>query len=57
MGDDELIVDYYYGEQGAKIAQRKAMAEARGVKVAVLRNQAFRIRERLKECVMRCLGE
>jgi DNA-directed RNA polymerase specialized sigma24 family protein len=56
-GDDDLIIDYYYGEQGTKIAQRKAMAEARGVRVAVLRNHAYRIRERLKECVMRCLGE
>lgn len=56
-GDDDLMVDYYYGEEGAKIAQRKAMAEARGVRVAVLRNQAFRIREKLKECVMRCLGD
>lgn len=55
-GDGDLIVDYYYGEQGAKIAHRKALAVARGVKDAVLRNQAYRIRERLKECVMRCLG-
>ena len=56
-GDGDLIVEYYYGEQAAKIAHRKALAAARGVKDSVLRNQAYRIRERLKECVMRCLGE
>ena len=56
-GDDDLIVDYYYGEQGTKIAHRKTLAAARGVKDSVLRNQAYRIRERLKECVLRCLGK
>lgn len=55
--DSDLIVEYYYGEQGAKIAHRKELAAARGVKDSVLRNQAYRIRERLKECMMRCLSE
>ncbi len=55
-GDGDLIIEYYYGEQGAKIAHRKALAAGRGVKDSVLRNQAYRIRERLKACVMRCLG-
>lgn len=58
VGDSDLILDYYYGEQGsAKIAHRKELAAARGVREAVLRNQAYRIRERLKECVLRCLEE
>jgi|SRR5215470_3697181 len=51
----ELIIQYYQGEKGAKIANRKKLTERFGVPVNALRMRALRLRERLQACVEDCV--
>ena len=52
----ELIVGYYHGEQRAKIENRRAMAVKLGITVNALSIRACRIREKLENCVYKCLS-
>ena len=52
----ELILQYYQGEKGEKIGNRKKLLERFGVPVNTLRMRALRVRERLQSCVEECLG-
>jgi len=51
----ELILQYYQGEKGEKIGNRKKLLERFGVPVNTLRMRALRLRERLQSCVEGCL--
>lgn len=51
----ELIIQYYQGEKGAKIENRKRLVERFGIPVNTLRMRALRLRERLQACVEDCL--
>jgi DNA-directed RNA polymerase specialized sigma24 family protein len=51
----ELITQYYQGERGEKIENRKRLVEQFGVPVNTLRMRALRLRERLLACVEDCL--
>src|SRR5262245_9437612 len=51
----DLIVEYYQGEKGAKIQNRKRLTERFGVPVNTLRMRALRLREKLQVCVEDCL--
>jgi DNA-directed RNA polymerase specialized sigma24 family protein len=51
----EFILSYYSGSEGARIRNRNELAKARNIPVNALRNRALRIRRRLLECVRRCL--
>ncbi len=51
----ELITQYYQGEKGTKIENRKRLVERFGVPVNTLRMRALRLRERLQSCVEDCL--
>jgi DNA-directed RNA polymerase specialized sigma24 family protein len=51
----ELIIEYYQGEKGAKIENRKRLVERFGIAVNTLRMRALRLRERLQDCVRDCL--
>ena len=54
-----LIRNYYVGDKGRKIQQRKELAERFNVELSTLRVQALRIRLDLKDCIgdcMRALG-
>ena len=53
----ELIVEYYQGEKGAKIKNRKSLVERLGVPVNTLRMRALRLRERIRACVEDCLAK
>jgi DNA-directed RNA polymerase specialized sigma24 family protein len=53
----ELITRYYVGRGGAKIANRRRLAEALGVSMNALAIRACRIREKLAACVRQCLEE
>ena len=53
--DRSLILDYYSRDRSDKIARRKAIATQIGVGLNGLRIRAYRIRQRLFECVTRCL--
>ena len=52
----ELILQYYQGEKGEKIQNRKKLLERLGIPVNTLRMRALRLRERLQSCVEECLG-
>jgi len=51
-----LIVRYYYGKERAKIENRRAMADELGISTNALTIRACRIRDKLEECVKKCLG-
>jgi RNA polymerase sigma factor (sigma-70 family) len=51
----ELIIQYYQGEKGDKIQNRKSLVERLGIPVNTLRMRALRLREKLQICVEDCL--
>lgn len=51
-----LILDYYLHDKSAKIDYRKELAARRGMAMNALRIRAFRIRQRLYERIIECLG-
>lgn len=51
----ELITEYYEGEGSAKINRRKKLAANLGMQLNALRIRACRLREKLEECMGRCL--
>src|ERR1041385_2557531 len=51
----ELILQYYQGEKGAKIQNRKKLIDRLGIPVNTLRMRALRLRERLQGCVEQCM--
>ena len=53
----ELILQYYQGEKGEKINNRRKLTERLGVPVNTLRMRALRLRERLQGCVEQCVSE
>lgn len=50
-----LMIEYYQGEKGAKILNRKRLADVLGVSMNVLSLRAFRLRAALRACVTSCL--
>ncbi len=50
----ELILQYYQGEKGEKIENRKKLLDRLGIPVNTLRMRALRLRERLQACVEEC---
>jgi DNA-directed RNA polymerase specialized sigma24 family protein len=52
--DRDLILEYYRGEQRAKIDRRRRLAARLGVTANALSIRACRIRNRLEECVREC---
>ncbi|HKP13861.1 MAG TPA: hypothetical protein VJZ91_17195, partial [Blastocatellia bacterium] len=53
----ELIIEYYQGEKGTKIENRKRLTERFNVPVNTLRMRALRLREKLQACVEECLAK
>jgi len=53
----ELILEYYQGEKGEKIQNRKKLMDRLGIPVNTLRMRALRLRERLQSCVETCVAE
>jgi DNA-directed RNA polymerase specialized sigma24 family protein len=51
----ELILQYYQGDKGEKIENRRNLTARLGVPVNTLRMRALRLREKLQECVHTCL--
>ncbi|MFN0085758.1 MAG: RNA polymerase sigma factor [Blastocatellia bacterium] len=50
----ELIIHYYQGSAGEKIANRQHLAERLGVRPAALRKRASRLRAKLADCLRNC---
>ncbi len=55
--DRDLIVRYYYGEQRVKLDNRKRLAAERGMTANALSIKACRIRDKLRDCVTKCVCE
>ena len=53
----ELILQYYQGEKGEKIQNRKKLLDQLGIPVNTLRMRALRLRERLQGCVEECVSK
>lgn len=51
----ELIMQYYQGEERARIENRRKLAERLMIPVNALRNRALRLRAKLESCVDYCL--
>jgi DNA-directed RNA polymerase specialized sigma24 family protein len=51
----QLILQYYQDERREKISNRLALTERLGIPLNALRSRAQRIRDRLEQCVRRCL--
>lgn len=52
----DLILEYYQGEKGEKIQNRKKLMDRLGIPVNTLRMRALRLREKLQSCVEECAG-
>lgn len=53
----QLIVEYYKGDKQLRIRQRQELAKQCGITIQALRNEANKVREKLKACVFRCLKQ
>ncbi|MFY9572364.1 MAG: hypothetical protein WAV20_13270 [Blastocatellia bacterium] len=53
----ELILQYYQGEKGEKIENRRKLSERLRTPLNTLRMRALRLRERLQVCVADCLRD
>jgi RNA polymerase sigma factor (sigma-70 family) len=53
----DLIISYYVGEKSQKINNRKRLAAEFDIAPANLRLRAFRLREKLENCIEGCLNE
>ena len=51
-----LIRNYYRGDKGTKIRQRKELASTYNLELSALRIQALRIRQDLRSCIIECLN-
>jgi RNA polymerase sigma factor (sigma-70 family) len=51
----QLILNYYDGEKGQKIKNRKGLTDLFGIPANTLRMRALRLRERLQLCAQDCL--
>jgi RNA polymerase sigma factor (sigma-70 family) len=53
----QLILSYYESEKKTKIDNRKLLAEKLGITLEILRIRAFRIRNTLQKCVLKCVAK
>ncbi|MDX2041270.1 MAG: sigma-70 family RNA polymerase sigma factor [Acidobacteriota bacterium] len=51
----QLFLDYHQ-QQTAKIDQRAKLAERLGIDITALRNRVTRLRKRLEQCLLDCIG-
>jgi RNA polymerase sigma factor (sigma-70 family) len=51
----ELITEYYSDEKRGRIDRRKVLAERLGLRRDALANRAQRLRDKLEQCITRCL--
>jgi len=51
-----LLLSYYEGQLGGKIANRRLLADSLGISESALRNRVQRLRNRVEVCVQRRLG-
>ena len=52
----DLILQYYQGDKGEKIENRKKLLKRLGIPVNTLRMRTLRLREKLQSCVEECVS-
>ena len=57
IGEARLFVEYLHHDDRSNIDVRKEMAERLGITQTALRIRIFRIKNKLSDCVKKCLGE
>jgi DNA-directed RNA polymerase specialized sigma24 family protein len=55
LAQRELILSYYVGREKVKIENRRRLAKSLGITMNALSIRACRIRDKLEECVLRCV--
>lgn len=55
--DQDLIVDYYSGRQRGRVERRTAQAARLGLTENALSDRAYRVRQKLEECVQMCVDK
>jgi RNA polymerase sigma factor (sigma-70 family) len=53
----EMVTEYYQSEPSGRAGRRRALARQFGLSPEGLRQRTHRLRERLRACLARCLGE
>ena len=53
----DLILNYYQGDKGEKIKNRKGLTELFGIPANTLRMRALRLREKLQLCAENCIQQ
>ena len=53
----DLILNYYQGDKGEKIKNRKGLTELFGIPANTLRMRALRLREKLQLCAENCIRQ
>jgi len=56
-GNRDLIMEYYVDEKRGRIDRRRDLAERLGLRRDALANRAQRLRDKLEQCVTRCLNK
>ncbi len=56
LEDRDLILQYYEGEKQVRILNRQELAKRLGVNIEALRNEANALRDKLRNCLTRCLA-
>jgi RNA polymerase sigma factor (sigma-70 family) len=51
----KLVVEYYEKEEGAKIENRRKLAEQMGISLNSLRIRLHRIRDKIEKCLFECI--
>jgi RNA polymerase sigma factor (sigma-70 family) len=51
-----LILSYYQGEEDVKIRNRRRLAEVMGIPLNNLRTRIHRVREKLEQCIVKCVS-
>lgn len=52
-----FILDYYQKNKKQKVAGLQKLAESEGIEVSSLHMRAFRLRDSLQKCVLKCVAE
>jgi hypothetical protein len=55
LAQRELILSYYVGREKVKLKNRRRLAKSLGITMNALSIRACRIRDKLEECVLRCV--
>ena len=53
--EQHLVVNYYQNEKGAKVEDRKKIADSLNITLNFLRLKVYRLRNELRNCILNCV--